>query len=105
VADFAPIQTTDAASLTDAERREVVVQDEALRGLAAGVAVEVLSFVSRCERRKGERLGFATLKERGSVRAWEQADFGGKLTEFADTRPSERCLRSRIAMRKAFFCR
>jgi hypothetical protein len=46
VTDFTTILTTEAAGFTDGERREVVVQDEALRFWATGVGVHFLGFVS-----------------------------------------------------------
>ena len=84
VADFAAARAAGAAGFADAERREVVVQDEALRGLAAGVAVEILGFVGGRERREGDRLRFAALEERAAVRAREQADFGAELADLIE---------------------
>ena len=69
VADFAAVQAADAAGLTDREGREVVVEDETLGRLAAGVAVEVLRLVAGRERRQAERLRLAAGEERGTVRA------------------------------------
>ena len=86
VADFAAAGAADAAGFTDGERREVVVQDEALGRLAAGVAVEVLGFVGGREGREGERLRFAALEERAAVRAREQADFGAELADLVERR-------------------
>ena len=81
VADFAAVRAADAAGFTDGEGREVVVQDEALAGLAAGVGVEVLGFVGGRERGEGEGLGFAAGEEGGAVGAREQADFAAERAD------------------------
>ena len=72
-----------AAGLADAERREVVMQDEALARLAARVGVEVLRFLARGERREAERLRFAALEESAAVGAGQQADLCRELARMS----------------------
>ena len=50
VADFATARTADAAGFADGEIREVVVQDEFLLGLAAGVGIKFLRVFAGAER-------------------------------------------------------
>ena len=81
VADFATAGAAGAAGFADAERREVVMEKEALRGFAATVGVDVLRFFDRRERDERERLGFAALENRGTMRARQNADFAGDLPQ------------------------
>ena len=75
MADLAAAGRAGAARFTDRERREVVVQDEALAGRAAGVGVEVLRLLAGGEGGDAERLGFTALEQAGAVRAGQEADF------------------------------
>ena len=84
VADLAAILSAEAAGLADAERREVVVQQEALGGLAAAVAVDHLRLVGRAERGKGERLGLTACEESRSVRAGQNGGLARELTELRE---------------------
>ena len=81
--DLAAPGRTGAAGFANGERREVVVQDEALGLLAAGVAVEFLGFVGRREGREGDGLRFAALEKRAAVRTREQTDFGAERADVA----------------------
>ena len=69
MADLATARAAGAAGFADAERREVVMQDETLRCFAAAVGVDVLRFFDRRQGGERERLGFAALENRGAVRA------------------------------------
>ena len=77
VADFAAAGAADAAGFADGEVREVVVQDEFLLVLAAGVGVEFLRVVAGAEGGEGDGLGFAAGEERRAVGARQDADFAG----------------------------
>ena len=77
VADFAPARTADAAGFADGEIREVVVQDEFLLALAAGVGIEFLRVFAGAERGERDGLRFAAAEERRAVRARQDADFAG----------------------------
>ena len=68
VADFAAAGTADAAGFADGEIREVVVQDEFLLVLAAGVGIEFLRVVAGAER--GERDGLRFAAGRTSAEPW-----------------------------------
>ena len=81
MADFAAARATEATGLTDAERREIVMQKEALRIFAATIGVDHLRFFDRRERRKRHRLGFAALENRRTVGAREHTDFAGDLAQ------------------------
>ena len=81
MADFAAARTGEAAGFTDGERREVVVEDEALRLRATGEAVHVLGFLGRPEGGDGDVLGVAALEHRAAVHAGENADRGVERTD------------------------
>src|SRR5438045_5262514 len=57
------------------------MEQEALRGHAATVGINVLRFFDRRESHERERLGFASLENRGAVRAREHTDFASDLTQ------------------------
>ena len=84
VADFAAVHSAHAAGFADAEWREVVMQDEALAGFAAGVTVEFLCFVARCESGEAECLRFAACEECAAVGAGQEADFAAERTDVAE---------------------
>ena len=84
VTDLAAVLSSETAGLADTEGREVVVQQEALGGLAAAVPVDHLGLVGGAERRQGHRLGLATGKQSRSVGAGENGGLAGKLTELGE---------------------
>ena len=79
--DLATAGAAGPAGLAHAERREIVMQEKALRGFAATVGVDVLRFFDGRERHERERLRFAALENRGTVRAREHADFAIDRTQ------------------------
>ena len=85
VTDFATILAAEAPGFADRERREVVVEEEALAVFATGVVVEFLGFVERSEGCEGDRLGFAAGEEGGAVDAREDVDFRGERADFVET--------------------
>src|SRR6267378_3500639 len=82
VADFAAAGAAKEFHFTHAERREVVVQHKALELVLREEQVETLHVFLGAESESGERLGFATSKERGAMNAGEQADFASDLADF-----------------------
>ena len=72
MADFAAARAAGPAGFADAERREVVMQNKAFGRFAAGVAVEILSFIGRSESREADGLRFAPLKKRAAMRTRKQ---------------------------------
>ena len=81
MADFAPACAADAAGFADAEWREIVVQEEALRFFAAAVGIDVLRFFDRRESGERDRLRFAALENGRAMRARQHADFAGDLAQ------------------------
>src|SRR5882762_3582615 len=77
VADFAAARAAKEFHFTNAERREVVVQHEAVELVLLEKQVEALHIFLGAESESSERLGFATGKESRTVDAREQADFAG----------------------------
>ena len=63
-AHLAPARAGDAARFADGKIREVVMQDELLRGIAAGIGIELLDVFASAKCAKRDRLGLATLEER-----------------------------------------
>ena len=75
VADFAPAGAAHEADFADAERREVVVQHEALRRLGDVEHLDPLRVFLRAERGGDQRLRFAAREQRRTVRPRQHADF------------------------------
>ena len=73
VADFAAARAAHEADFADAERREVVVQHEALGGLARLQQFDALLVVLGAERGGDQRLRFAAREERRAVGARQHA--------------------------------
>jgi hypothetical protein len=90
VADFAAAGAAETAGFTDGERREVVVEDEALGLGAAGEAVHFLGFLRGPEGGDGDVLGVAALEHGGAVGAGEDADLAWRGRRDLASRPSER---------------
>ena len=103
MADFAAAGAGDAAGFADGEVREVVVQDELLAGLAAGVRVELLRVVGGAEGGERDGLGLAALEQRRTVRAGQNADLAGKRAEIAQTASVE-TRTNRVSALKALDC-
>ena len=73
VADLAARRAAHELHFTDRERREVVVEHEALEGLAFEV-LDLLRFLRRAEGDGDEGLRLAAGEDRGAVRAREHAE-------------------------------
>src|SRR5437762_12882693 len=78
MADFAAARATKEFHFTDAERREVVVQHEALKLVLLEEQVEPLHVFLGAQGQSGKRLGLAARKESGIVDSGKQADFIGE---------------------------
>ena len=103
MADFAAVHAAEAAGFTDAEGREVVVQNKAFGRFTAGVGVEVLRLVSRREGRQGHGLRLAALEEGGSVGPGQHADFGFEFAQVVQTAPVAAFLAIENADAEGFF--
>src|SRR5690606_554790 len=75
VANFATLRRTDHAGFTDTERREVVVQHEAI-GTAAFQRIDVLRITHATQGGNNDGLGFATGEQSGTVGLRQHADNG-----------------------------
>ena len=84
VADFAAAGSTHEAGFADAERREVVVQHEALAGFARFQEFDALRIVLGAEGDRDQRLGFAAGEEGGTVGARQNAGFDGDLADLIE---------------------
>src|SRR5262245_59679694 len=79
MADLAPAGSTDAASLDDRERREVVVQEERIL-VGPLQRVDELLVLAGTESGDHHRLGLAAREQRGAVGARQYADLGHDRT-------------------------
>ena len=84
VADFAASGTAQEFHFADGERREVVVQHEALEGFVLEEQVEALHVFLGAEGERGQRLRFAAGEERRAVHARQQAHFAGDLANLVE---------------------
>ena len=73
MADLPSARAARAPGFSDAERREIIVEDKALAGFSAGIAVELLSFVGGRQRRQTDGLRFAALEEGAAMTSGKQA--------------------------------
>src|SRR3954470_14708813 len=73
--DFAAPRTREAADFTDRERREVVMEHEALVVLPGDV-LDFLLVVRRAQRAGDQRLRFSTREDNGTVDARQDARLG-----------------------------
>ena len=103
MSDLAAVLSTETTSLTHAERREVVVEHEALCVWASSVGVNHLRFVGRSESRDAECLSLTTSKERGAMRAREKTSLAGKRTELMETATVATLLAVENADAESFF--
>src|SRR6266478_919448 len=85
VANFAAAGATKEFYFADAERREIVVEHEAVELVLREEQVEALHVFLGAESKGGESLGFAASKERGTVNAREQADFASDFTNLVES--------------------
>ena len=81
MADFAAARAGNAAGFADGKIREVVVQDEFLFVLAAGVGIEFLHVFAGAQRDERDGLGFAAAEKRRAVRARQDAHFAGNRAD------------------------
>ena len=84
VADFAATRAAKEFHFANAERREVVVQHEAIELIVLEEQVEALHVFLGAEGESGESLRFAAGEERGTVHAGEQADFAGDMANLVE---------------------
>ena len=84
VADFAAARAAHEAHFADAERREVVVQHEALGGFRGIQQLDALLVVLGAERGGDQRLRFAAGEQRRAVGARQHADFDVDLADFVE---------------------
>src|SRR5579872_1258426 len=84
VADFATAGTAKEFHFADAERREVVVQHEAIELVLLEEQVEALHIFLGAEGERRESLCFAAGEERRTVDAREQADFARNVTDLVE---------------------
>ena len=84
MADFAAAGAAHEADFADAERREVVVQHEALGGLARLEQFDALLVVLGAEGDRDQRLRFAAGEEGRTVGARQNAGFDGDVADFVE---------------------
>ena len=84
VADFAAAGAAQELHFADGERREVVMQHEALERFVLEEQVEALHVFLGAQGQRGEGLRFAAGEERRAVHARQQADFAGDLANLVE---------------------
>src|SRR6266852_8792774 len=84
MANFAAAGATKEFYFADAERREIVVEHEAVELVLREEQVETLHVFLGAEGKGGESLGFTASEERGAVNAREQADFASDLADLVE---------------------
>src|SRR6266700_7508611 len=84
VTNFAAARAAQEFYFANAERREIIVQHEALELVLLEEQVEALHVFLGAESESGERLSFAAREESGTVDAREQADFAGDLANLIE---------------------
>ncbi len=87
VAQLAAARAALGAHLTDGEGREVVVQHELLRVFLDQRVQDALGVLHRAEGRHGEGLRLPAGEHGGAVRARQQADLAGDLTDLLRRAP------------------
>ena len=103
VADLAAAGTGEAAGLADRERREVVVQHEALVELAADV-LDLLLVVGGAERAGDERLRLAAREHDRAVHAGQHAGLGPDRTDLVELAAVEPMPLLSTSSRNTFSC-
>src|SRR5260370_38001336 len=84
MANFAAAGATKEFYFADAERREIVVEHEAVELVLREEQVEALHVFLGAEGKGGESLGFTASEERGAMNAREQADFASDLADLVE---------------------
>src|SRR5229473_7500737 len=84
VTNLAAARAAQEFHFANAERREIVVQHEALELVLLEEQVEALHVFLGAESESSERLSFAAREESGTVDAREQADFAGDLANLIE---------------------
>src|SRR5260370_11972261 len=84
VADFAAARATKKFHFTDAERRKIVVQHEAVELVLLEEQVEALHVFLSAEGQSGQRLGFTAGKKGRAVDAGGQANFAGNQSNLVE---------------------
>ncbi len=84
VSDFTPPRAAHEAHFAHAERREIVVQHEALRRFRSVQQLNPLLVVLRAERRRHQRLRLAAREQRRTVRARQHAHFALDLADLVE---------------------
>src|SRR6516165_10897948 len=87
MADFASAGTTETAGFTDTERRKVVMKNEPLGLIPAGVAINHLGFLGGGERCERDGLGLTTGKQRRSVRTRQETHFRAQRPDLKEAAP------------------
>src|SRR6266478_4764455 len=84
MANFAAAGATKEFYFAHAERREIVVEHEAVELVLREEQVEALHVFLGAEGKGGESLGFTASEERGAMNAREQADFASDLANLVE---------------------
>ena len=84
MADFAAARAAQEFHFADRERREIVVQHEALERFVLEKQIEALLVFLGAERGGGERLRLAAGEKRRAVNARQHADFAGDLANLVE---------------------
>ena len=84
VTDFTTARAAHETDFTDAERREIVVQHEALEVFASFEQLNALFVVLSAERDRDQRLGFAAREERRTMGAGQHAGFAPDVANFVE---------------------
>ena len=84
VADFAPARPAQEFHFADRERREIVMQHEALEGFFFEEKIQPLHVFLCAERGGGKRLRLAARKERRAVNAGQHAHFARDLANLVE---------------------
>ena len=84
MADFAPARTAHEADFAHAERREIVVQHEALGDFARLQQLDALLVVLGAQRDRHQRLRFAAREQGRTVGARQNAGFDGDLADLVE---------------------
>src|SRR5208283_2348960 len=84
MSNFAAAGSTHKPNFADAERREIVVQHEALGSFGGIEHLDALFVVFRSKSRSDQRLSFSARKQGRAVRARENADFDLDLADLIE---------------------
>ena len=84
MADFTPARSAQELHFANAERREIVVQQEALELILLEEQVQPLHVFLGAQRKGRKRLRLAASKQRRTVYARQQADLAGDLANLVE---------------------